>query len=109
MMKKGRIILALLCALCLPAAAHGSESSLRDIRTVIGRIEQGSIAMMGEFWLVPEDCTGFELRYRPDLSDSYMEEILPGLPAPEADESTGMLRCFPDEDTVRGLLKKAEG
>ena len=107
MMKKGRIILALLCALCLPAAAHGSESSLRDIRTVIGRIEQGSIAMMGEFWLVPEDCTGFELRYRPDLSDSYMEEILPGLPAPEADESTGMLRCFPDEDTVRGLLENS--
>ena len=108
MMKKSRIMLALLCALCLlAAAAEGSEGSLRNIRTTIGRVEQGCIAMMGDYWLIPEDFSGFELQVRPDLPEGYPDQFIPGLPAPETDESSGMLRFALAEETARQLLESA--
>lgn len=108
MMKKSRIMLALLCALCLlAAAAEGSEGSLRNIRTTIGRVEQGCIAMMGDYWLIPEDFSGFELQVRPDLPEGYPDQFIPGLPAPETDESSGMFRFALAEETARQLLESA--
>ena len=108
MLKKGKTAFALLCILCLLAtAAVGSESSLRDIRTTIGRIEQGSFAMIGEMRIIPEECSGFEMLVSPDLPDGYAEGIIPGLPAPEKDESTGMLCYSLEEETTRTIMDNA--
>ena len=108
MLKKGRTLIALACAVCLLAAvASGTAAGSRDTRTNIGRIEQGSIAIMGEMPVVPEDCSGFTLLIPAELPGGALEEILPGLPAPEADGSTGMLRCPLDEGTARSLLENA--
>ncbi len=108
MMKKRRIILALLCAVCLLAVSAGEAApDVRSIRTVLGRIEQGAIPMMGDYLLIPDDCSGFELQYLPDLPDGFLDEILPGLPSPEADENTGMLRCPLDAETARWLFENS--
>ena len=106
MRKTGRIIIALLCALCLvlPAAA-GAAPDTRAVRTVVGRIEQGSFPLIGEMSLVPEDCSGYELLLPPDLPAGYPEEIIPGLPALETYGDSGMLRCPLDEETARRMME----
>lgn len=104
MLKKRRILPALLCALCLlTVSCAGAVPNIRGIRNVIGRIEQGSIPMLGEILLIPQDCSGFELQYRADTAG----EIIPGLPAPETDGESGMLRCPLDEETARMLFENA--
>ncbi len=101
MLKKYRIILALLCALCLlPVAGSTAEPSIRSVRTVVGRIKQGSIAMLGSVQLLPEDVSGFELLISPDLPDGYLNDIIPGLPAPAAGGDSGLLHCPLDAETI---------
>ncbi len=108
MRKKERIILALLCVLCLLTVTGATAApDIRAIRSAMGRIEQGSFAMMGEYLLIPNDCSGFELQFRPDLPRKILDEIIPGIQTPEADRETGMIRCPLDEETTCWLLGNA--
>ena len=108
MLKKFRLVLILLCVLCLLTVTTGmAEPDIRAIRSAMGRIEQGSFAMIGEYLLIPNDCSGFELQFRPDVPSEILNEIIPGLQMPDADRDTGIIRFPLDEGTTRWLFQNA--
>lgn len=108
MLKKFRFVLILLCVLCLLTVTNGTTApDIRAIRSAMGRIEQGSFAMIGEYLLIPNDCSGFELQFRPDVPSEILNEIIPGLQMPDADRDTGIIRFPLDERTTRWLFQNA--
>ena len=101
MLKNFRLVLILLCVLCLLTVTTGMAApDIRAIRSAMGRIEQGSFAMIGEYLLIPNDCSGFELQFRPDVPSETLNEIIPGLQMPDADRDTGIIRFPLDEGTT---------
>ena len=108
MQKKGRTVIALVCALCLLMTA-GSEAApnTRGIRNILGRIEQGSMAILGEMSLIPYDFTGYEMLYRADLPERFTDEITVGGTVAETEDNSGMLRCLLDEETARQIMENS--
>ena len=105
MIKARKIHIWILTLVFLLTVSNHSNAApnIRTIRTVIGRIEQGGIPMLGEISLIPEDCSGFEVQYRAFLPGSILKELNIVQPAHQEDRNEIIHRLL-DTAAVRNLF-----